>query len=183
MEIRPYVFVLAAAAYSSVHNTEHKKRKQMQPDSELPLRKLQKMQYYRRPVEDWVEIHAYTLSQSKDPSASFSLDSAGVLPVRGDPLAPQIATTLARLSSPDPDPARGVLGGFVCLYVIDGLPILLSSSYVYKRDSPLRRPGHKPWYWFTQYCCRLGLVFRLGGPEAYTSWMPGIMGKKNHSWV
>jgi hypothetical protein len=154
-------------------------RKQMQPDSELPLRKLQMMQYYCRPVEVWVEIHAYTLSQararavhesgtpvdprseyfefrltfrpeSKDPgpSASFSLDSAGVLPVRGNPLAPRIATTLARLSSPDPDPVRGVLGGFVCLSlgfiwktthidVTNGLPILLSPSYVYKRDLPL----------------------------------------------
>jgi hypothetical protein len=106
-----------------------------------PIAKVTKMQYYRRPVEDWVEIHAYTLSQAraravhesgasvdprseyfgfrltfrperKDPSTLFSLDSAGVLPVRGNPLAPHTATTLARLSSPDPDPARG---GFVCL--------------------------------------------------------------------
>ncbi|KAJ7811232.1 hypothetical protein B0H14DRAFT_3755490 [Mycena olivaceomarginata] len=137
----PFHMHLDASGSIQFCNTEHQKvcwpqqsvlygdaetcaAKQMQPDSELPLRKLQMMQYYCRPVEVWVEIHAYTLSQararavhesgapvdprseyfefrltfrpeSKDPgpSASFSLDSAGVLPVRGNPLAPCIATT------------------------------------------------------------------------------------------
>ncbi|KAJ7811228.1 hypothetical protein B0H14DRAFT_1473690 [Mycena olivaceomarginata] len=174
-------------------------------------------EHRRRILEDWSEVHAYSLAQARawafdqspvpmncrsqyfefrvkfrpegqdNPSTSFSLESAAVLPVRRNPY-PQIAIMLPLVESAEAEErargTKGFLGNFICVYVIDGIPLWVSASYVYEDEIPrgFQRPADRPWHWFAEYCSRLGLVFRLVGPRS-DSWKPGIMGKKGNKWV
>ncbi|KAJ7811240.1 hypothetical protein B0H14DRAFT_3880206 [Mycena olivaceomarginata] len=174
-------------------------------------------EHRRRILEDWSEVHAYSLAQARawafdqstvpmncrsqyfefrvkfrpegqdNPSTSFSLESAAVLPVRGNP-SPQIAIMLPLVESTEAEErargTKGFLGKFICVYVIDGIPLWVSASYLYEDEIPrgVQRHEHMPWYWFPEYCCDFGLVFRLVGPRS-DNWQPGIMGKKGNKWV
>ncbi|KAJ7832742.1 hypothetical protein B0H14DRAFT_2591862 [Mycena olivaceomarginata] len=169
------------------------KQKQCETSSRSELQGLAVYEHRRRILEDWSEVHAYSLAQARawafdqstgqdNPSTSFSLESAAVLPVRGNPY-PQIAIMLPLVESAEAEErargTKGFLGNFICVYVIDGIPLWVSASYVYEDEIPrgVQRPADRPWHWFAEYCSRLGLVFRLVGPRS-DSWKPGIMGKR-----
>ncbi|KAJ7330551.1 hypothetical protein DFH08DRAFT_1084257 [Mycena albidolilacea] len=194
------------------------KQKQLRDEFEVGApRRLAVFEHRRRILEDWSEVHAYSLAQARawafhqstvpmncrsqyfefrvkfrpegqdNPSTSFLLESAAVLPVCGNSL-PQIAIMLPLVESTEAEErargTKGFLGKFICVYVIDGMPLWVSASYLYEDEIPrgVQRHEHMPWYWFPKYCCDFGLVFRLVGPRS-ENWQPGIMGKKGNKWV
>ncbi|KAJ7811237.1 hypothetical protein B0H14DRAFT_2606698 [Mycena olivaceomarginata] len=189
-------------------------QKQKQLQAEIGPSSFALVKHRLRILEDWISLHSYPLSQARawafnqstvpmncrsqyfefrvkfrpegqdNPSTSFSLESAAVLPVRGYPY-PQIAIMLPLVESAEAEErargTKGFLGNFICVYVIDGIPSWVSASYLYEDEIPrgIQRPADRPWHCFAEYCSRLGLVFRLIGPRS-DSWKPGIMGKKGN---
>ncbi|KAJ7512537.1 hypothetical protein B0H11DRAFT_485303 [Mycena galericulata] len=178
---------------------------------------LPSLQEQLRLVEDWAEIHRFTLAEAMawafsishppldfrsqyfhfrlkfrpesegNPSTSFSLVGAEVVPIRGCPLAHLIATKMPYLESVDAEEraagTTGFLGMFTCLYQIDNTQAWISTSEIYDGDIPSHRPN-KPWFWFPKYCIDLGLAFRIVGPHTnLNSRKPGFMERKGKKWV
>ncbi|KAJ7811250.1 hypothetical protein B0H14DRAFT_3755525 [Mycena olivaceomarginata] len=150
-------------------------------------RRLAVYEHRRRILEDWSEVHAYSLAQARawafdqstgqdNPStSSFSLESAAVLPVRGNPY-PQIAIMLPLVESAEAEErargTKGFLGNFICVYVIDGIPLWVSASYYRTKSLEVSNvlrtdPG----------------TGSQNTAVALVCWKPGIMGKKGNKWV
>ncbi|KAH7924996.1 hypothetical protein BV22DRAFT_1065719 [Leucogyrophana mollusca] len=129
---------------------------------------------------------SYRPSSGGNPSLAFTVNDADIVPhpPLGTSLGDMLASTNPRVVQANAKEFKHpeFLAAVPCVYSVDKVFLWISYLYLKKMDIPTVTFKDRPWFWWLNFCCDAGLVFRKGGPH-HAVWHPGLMEKEGNKWV